>query len=292
MHKSHNLRDHKTKRHFSSSRTEDKFTEDFLSLDDEYNNNTTYTDQTTTNNNNNNDNNSESIKRFFKKNYNSSSSNNIRYYDETIDLSKRIENRWKMELPTNIWIKEEEFEYKPNNLDELLNNIIGQSKTKEESKKQLKESKKKKKKDKKRKKEDDEENKKKKKKKKKKEEEEQLAGPKLFNENDSKDSNYKVPLLPGEGAAIAEYIQQDKRIPRRGEVGLTSNEIKDFENLGYVMSGSRHARMNAIRIMKENEVYMQEEKKRLELLNKQEKRQRENKVISQFRDLVAKEKEK
>ena len=33
-----------------------------------------------------------------------------------------------------------------------------------------------------------------------------------------------------------------------------------FEDLGYVMSGSRHSRMNAIRIRKENQVYSAEEK--------------------------------
>lgn len=46
-------------------------------------------------------------------------------------------------------------------------------------------------------------------------------------------------LLPGEGAAMAEYVKAGKRIPRRGEIGLTSEEIADFEKSGYVMSGSR-----------------------------------------------------
>ncbi|KAG2373633.1 hypothetical protein C9374_011922 [Naegleria lovaniensis] len=119
---------------------------------------------------------------------------------------------------------------------------------------------------------------------------EEEVGPKLLPDmTQDKDTRYEVPLLPGEGAAIAEFIQQNKRIPRRGEVGLTSEQITDYENLGYVMSGSRHARMNAIRIMKENEVYMQEEKKRLALLSKQERSQRENKIISQFRDIAKRE---
>lgn len=46
-------------------------------------------------------------------------------------------------------------------------------------------------------------------------------------------------LLPGEGQAMAQYVAQNKRIPRRGEVGLTADEIEQFEDLGYVMSGSR-----------------------------------------------------
>ena len=38
------------------------------------------------------------------------------------------------------------------------------------------------------------------------------------------------------------------------QVGLTADQISRFEDLGYVMSGSRHSRMNAIRIRKENQV--------------------------------------
>ncbi len=34
------------------------------------------------------------------------------------------------------------------------------------------------------------------------------------------------------GAAIAYYIQSGKRIPRRGEVGLTSDDIEKYEGLG------------------------------------------------------------
>lgn len=55
---------------------------------------------------------------------------------------------------------------------------------------------------------------------------------------------------------MAEFARQGERIPRRGEVGLTSNEIESFEEIGYVMSGSRHSRMNAIRIRKENQVLL------------------------------------
>jgi NF-kappa-B-activating protein C-terminal domain len=49
-------------------------------------------------------------------------------------------------------------------------------------------------------------------------------------------------LLPGEGAAMAAYVADGKRIPRRGEIGLTSGEIESYESVGYVMSGSRYAR--------------------------------------------------
>lgn len=38
---------------------------------------------------------------------------------------------------------------------------------------------------------------------------------------------------------MAAYVTEGKRIPRRGEIGLTSDEIATFEDMGYVMSGSR-----------------------------------------------------
>ena len=67
-------------------------------------------------------------------------------------------------------------------------------------------------------------------------------------------------LLPGEDAAMANYVKAGKRIPRRGEIGLTSGEITSFEDQGYVMSGSRHRRMEAVRIRKENQIYSADEK--------------------------------
>lgn len=49
-------------------------------------------------------------------------------------------------------------------------------------------------------------------------------------------------LLPGEGAAMAAYIAEGKRIPRRGEIGLTPEEITAYEDVGFVMSGSRYVK--------------------------------------------------
>ena len=66
--------------------------------------------------------------------------------------------------------------------------------------------------------------------------------------------------MPGEGEAMAGYVQAGKRIPRRGEIGLTSYEIEEFEDAGYVMSGSRHRRMEAVRIRKENQIYSADDK--------------------------------
>lgn len=98
--------------------------------------------------------------------------------------------------------------------------------------------------------------------------------------------SYGGALRPGEGDAIAQFVQQGKRIPRRGEVGLSAEQIQTFEDLGYVMSGSRHQRMNAVRIRKENQVYSAEDKRALAEHNYDEKAKRESKVMTDLRKLV------
>ena len=82
------------------------------------------------------------------------------------------------------------------------------------------------------------------------------------------------------------FVKEGKRIPRRGEIGLTSEEISMFEDAGYVMSGSRHRRMEAVRLRKENQVYSADEKRALAMYNREEKAKRENKVLADFRELV------
>lgn len=98
--------------------------------------------------------------------------------------------------------------------------------------------------------------------------------------------SYGGALMPGEGDAIAQYVAEGKRIPRRGEIGLSSGQIVDFENLGYIMSGSRHRRMNAVRVRKENQVYSAEEKRALSLFNYEEKAKRENQILADFKKLL------
>jgi hypothetical protein len=39
-------------------------------------------------------------------------------------------------------------------------------------------------------------------------------------------------MRPGEGDAMAQYVQAGKRIPRRGEVGLSADQISHFEDVG------------------------------------------------------------
>jgi len=102
----------------------------------------------------------------------------------------------------------------------------------------------------------------------------------------SRGVNYGGALLPGEGQAIAQFVQKNMRIPRRGEIGWSSTEVENLENMGYVMSGSRHKRMNAIRIRKENQVYSAEEKRALALITFEEKQQKENKLLTDFREML------
>lgn len=99
---------------------------------------------------------------------------------------------------------------------------------------------------------------------------------------------YGSALLRGEGSAMAAFLQDDtdSRIPRRGEIGLTSDEIAQFESVGYVMSGSRHKRMNAVRMRKENQVISAEEKRGILKLQKDERQRREAILREEFSELV------
>lgn len=104
-----------------------------------------------------------------------------------------------------------------------------------------------------------------------------------------KQISYGGALLPGEGQALAAYVQQNMRIPRRGEIGWKGEEIDALENQGFVMSGSRHARMNAVRLRKENQVYSAEEKRALALITFEEKQQQDNKIVGEFRSMLKKQ---
>ena len=99
---------------------------------------------------------------------------------------------------------------------------------------------------------------------------------------------YGGALLRGEGSAMAAFLQDgtDVRIPRRGEIGLTSGEIDRFESVGYVMSGSRHRRMNAVRMRKENQVISAEEKRGILKLQQEEKQRREAILREEFQELL------
>mmetsp|Transcript_35405 Transcript_35405/g.47527 ORF Transcript_35405/g.47527 Transcript_35405/m.47527 type:complete len:160 (+) Transcript_35405:215-694(+) len=109
------------------------------------------------------------------------------------------------------------------------------------------------------------------------------------NANSNAGSNSKAyggALLPGEGEALAQYVQQNLRIPRRGEIGYGADEIDQYEQSGYVMSGSRHARMNAVRIRKENQIYSAEEQRALALITLEENQQKEAALLQDFRVML------
>jgi len=110
----------------------------------------------------------------------------------------------------------------------------------------------------------------------------------LINNMSQKQGSYGGALLPGEGDAMAEYVKSGLRIPRRGEVGITADQIEGLENVGYVMSGSRHRRMNAVRIRKENQVYSAEEKRALAMYNFEEKANRESMLVGELREMLDK----
>lgn len=99
--------------------------------------------------------------------------------------------------------------------------------------------------------------------------------------------DYGKALLPGEAQGYAKYIQENKRIPRRGEIGLSAEQITKFEEVGYVMSGSRHAKMNAVRQRKESQVLSVEQARTMALQSVLEKNQREEDIIKQFKQMAA-----
>jgi len=98
--------------------------------------------------------------------------------------------------------------------------------------------------------------------------------------------DYGKALLPGEGEAMAKFVADGKRIPRRGEIGLTSDEIEQYEDLGYVMSGSRHRRMEAVRIRKENQIYSADDKRALESFSQEIRSNKEKAIMAQFQSIV------
>lgn len=102
----------------------------------------------------------------------------------------------------------------------------------------------------------------------------------------STSSNYGADLLQGEGKALAEFVKKNERIPRRGEVGYDGDKIGEFESLGYVMSGSRHRRMEAVRKRKENQVFSAEEKRLLVINETKRRNDREAQVLDDMRRLI------
>ena len=114
-----------------------------------------------------------------------------------------------------------------------------------------------------------------------------MIGPSLPKKVQLSHKDLGTQLLKGEGEAMAAYIAEGKRIPRRGEIGLTSDEITTYEEDGWVMSGSRHRRMEAVRLRKENQIYSADEKRALAMFSKEEREKKENRILGQFREMVS-----
>ena len=102
----------------------------------------------------------------------------------------------------------------------------------------------------------------------------------------------KKDMLRGEAAAMAAYVAQGKRIPRRGEIGLSSEEISTFEKVGYVMSGTRHKAMEATRLRKENQVMTADEKRLLSGFTLEQRQKKEETIMQRFRTLIDSKKSK
>ncbi|CAE7721777.1 unnamed protein product, partial [Symbiodinium sp. KB8] len=93
-------------------------------------------------------------------------------------------------------------------------------------------------------------------------------------------------MRPGEGQKIAAFVQAGKRVPRRGEVAWSGEEITKFEASGYVMSGSRNVRMNEVRLRKENQVFNAEEKRAMAMLNWEQEQQRQEQSLAALARIV------
>ena len=99
--------------------------------------------------------------------------------------------------------------------------------------------------------------------------------------------SYGANLRPGEAEGMAAFVQQAVRIPRRGEIGLSGEQIEAYQRAGFVMSGDQHKRMTAVRLRKENQVLSAEQARELALEHQQERERRENEMIQAIRTTVA-----
>lgn len=101
-------------------------------------------------------------------------------------------------------------------------------------------------------------------------------------------TSHKAKLMPGEADAMSKFIEEGTRIPRRGEIGLETYEIENYETDGYVMSGSRHRRMEAVRMRKENQMYTADERRELAMHNYEVKQKKERELLTDFREKLSK----
>ena len=99
--------------------------------------------------------------------------------------------------------------------------------------------------------------------------------------------NYGEALLPGEGKALAQYAANKMRIPRRGEIAHTAEEIDEFHRLGYVMSTDKHKTMAAVRQRKENQIRTALEEQELAIEQAEQLKREEEERVAQLRQKFA-----
>lgn len=69
---------------------------------------------------------------------------------------------------------------------------------------------------------------------------EESTGVSALNEGGLDDSAVAAALAaPRKQQTYEEYIATQARVPRRGELGVTPEQVQQYQNMGYVMSGSR-----------------------------------------------------
>jgi len=74
-----------------------------------------------------------------------------------------------------------------------------------------------------------------------------------------------------EGVNFSEHIRGGKRIPLRGQEGMSLDQIDAFERAGYRMSGRSKRQTEARAMRAERKVYTQEEKRMLEKVSRDDR---------------------
>ena len=86
---------------------------------------------------------------------------------------------------------------------------------------------------------------------------------------------------------MAAFVQRAVRIPRRGEIGLSGEQIEAYQRAGFIISGDQHKRMTAVRLRKENQVLSAEQARDVAIEHQQERERVENEMVQTIRATVA-----
>merc|ERR1712113_574868 len=89
------------------------------------------------------------------------------------------------------------------------------------------------------------------------------------------------------GLNFTEFFQNGKRIPLRGQEGMSVDQIEAFERAGYKMSANHKRQVEAHYMRMERKVYTPEEKAMLERYSKNDRDAKSKEQLEQFRSFVA-----